>query len=205
MSWLIIMTFHIALRCYREKGFYYVSKCTSALRQLVYGTASDSWDEYLRMSERMSQECLYEFSKGIVNMYSKLYLRKLTKKDIEKFYAFHEETHRFPRMLGSIDCMHWRWRTCPTAWRGQHMRGDIGSNNNLNVVARSHSFDDIIRGMGPDCPFLLNGVSYKHRYYLADGIYPSYMAIVKTIPEPHDEKRKKFANYQEAARKDVER
>ncbi|XP_021993609.1 uncharacterized protein LOC110890320 [Helianthus annuus] len=79
------------------------------------------------------------------------------------------------------------------------------SNNDYNVLSRSHIFDDIIRSTGPHSSFKLNEVSYKHGYYLGEVIYPSYMAIVKTIPEPGDEKTKKFAKCQESARKDVER
>src|ERR1044071_595960 len=66
-------------------------------------------------------------------------------------------------------------------------------------------FDPIIRGTSPDDSFVLNGVEYKHGYYLADGIYPSYTSLVKTIQIPTDDKRKKFAKCQESARKDVER
>ena len=48
-------------------------------------------------------------------------------------------------------------------------------------------------------------MEYGHGYYLADGIYPTYSTIVKTVPHPSDEKRKKFAKFQEGARKDIER
>ncbi|XP_073353925.1 uncharacterized protein [Aegilops tauschii subsp. strangulata] len=34
-------------------GFSGYQKCTAALQMLVYGTAADSWDEYLRMFESM--------------------------------------------------------------------------------------------------------------------------------------------------------
>jgi len=42
-------------------------------------------------------------------------------------------------------------------------------------------------------------------YYLADGIYPKWAKFVKTITNPHGNKRKYFAEAQEAVRKDVER
>ncbi|XP_015697120.1 uncharacterized protein LOC107305094 [Oryza brachyantha] len=41
-------------------------------------------------------------------------------------------------------------------------------------------------------------------YYLADGIYPSWATIVKSIQMPQGNKRKYFAKAQEADRKDVE-
>ncbi|CAJ2637096.1 unnamed protein product [Trifolium pratense] len=40
-------------------------------------------------------------------------------------------------------------------------------------------------------------------YYLADDIYPQWATLVKTIPMPQGDKRKLFAQHQEAARKDV--
>jgi hypothetical protein len=42
-------------------------------------------------------------------------------------------------------------------------------------------------------------------YYLADGIYPSWATLVKTISRPMGNKNKYFAKAQEASRKDVER
>ncbi|KAJ0829748.1 putative harbinger transposase-derived protein [Helianthus annuus] len=105
-------------------------------------------------------------------------------------------------MLGSIDCMHWAWHNCPTAWRGQYTRGSL---NDLNVLYQSAIFSDVVNGTGPDTRFTVSGVKYRRGYYLADGIYPSWSTIVKTIPYPEDEKRKKFTKRQEAARKDIER
>jgi hypothetical protein len=42
-------------------------------------------------------------------------------------------------------------------------------------------------------------------YYLADGIYPEWATLVKTIRNPKNRAEAKFAKAQEAAQKDIER
>ncbi|KAJ0485260.1 putative harbinger transposase-derived protein [Helianthus annuus] len=213
-----------------QRGFSNLQKCTSAIRQLAYGYAPDALDEYIRMSERTAHRCLYKFCQWVVKLYSKRYLRKPNANDVQKLYQAHEQRHGFPGMLGSIDCMHWQWQNCPVAWQGQYTRGDQGhptiileavasqdlwiwhaffglpgSLNDLNIIYQSQIFDDVVAGTGPDTSFTVSGVEYRRGYYLADGIYPTYSTIVKTIPHPTDDKRKKFAKFQEGARKDIER
>jgi hypothetical protein len=90
-------------------------------------------------------------------------------------------------------------------WIWHAFFGVPGSNNDLNVLNQSLVFENLRKGTGPDSKFTVSGVEYKHGYYLADLIYPTYSTLVKSIKHPHDEKRKKFAKYQEAARKDIER
>ena len=51
----------------------------------------------------------------------------------------------------------------------------------------------------------MNGEHYKHGYYLADGIYPSWVVFVKAYPYPVTDKKIRFKAAQESARNDVER
>jgi hypothetical protein len=45
-------------------------------------------------------------------------MRSPTEHDIS--HLLHINVSRgFLGMLGSLDCMHWEWRKCPMAWRGQ--------------------------------------------------------------------------------------
>nr|XP_043625751.1 uncharacterized protein LOC122597186 [Erigeron canadensis] len=111
----------------REKlGFMPIHKTISALRQLAYGCSVDLFDEHLEMSARTSRESLIYFCKCINEMYGPTYLRRPTSMDLERIYDVHEQLHGFLGMIGSIDCMHWPWEMCPTAWRGSHTRGDVG-------------------------------------------------------------------------------
>ncbi|KAL7598809.1 hypothetical protein Lser_V15G22487 [Lactuca serriola] len=100
------------------KGFSPIQKRTTAIRQLAYDMSADRWNEYFRMSERIVREYVYKFCKTIYLVYGQRYLRKPTMNDIHQLYTVYEGKHGFPRMLGSINYMHWTWSLCPNAWCG---------------------------------------------------------------------------------------
>uniref|UniRef100_A0A2N9F603 DDE Tnp4 domain-containing protein n=1 Tax=Fagus sylvatica TaxID=28930 RepID=A0A2N9F603_FAGSY len=98
----------------------------------------------------------------------------------------------FQGMLGSIDYMHWKWKNCPTAWKGQytgHSReptlileavasydrwiwhaffGLPGSHNDINVLEHSSIFTELTQGRAPPVNYSINGHDYTMGYYLAD-------------------------------------
>ncbi|KAI3786413.1 hypothetical protein L1987_40066 [Smallanthus sonchifolius] len=73
----------------RKLGFTALQKCTCAVRQLANGTTSDSWDEYLKMSEKTARDTLHMFCEGVINLYGKRYLRRPTFSDIQQIYEFY--------------------------------------------------------------------------------------------------------------------
>ena len=49
------------------------------------------------------------------------------------------------------------------------------------------------------------GEEFTGAYFLADGIYPDFPYLVKSVAEPVTQQEKLFATVQEGCRKDVER
>ncbi|CAL1380650.1 unnamed protein product [Linum trigynum] len=86
-------------------------KLTSALRMLAYGSPADQLDDYMRMGQNTVLEFFRNFCRAIFGMYSSTYLCAPTPADLWI-------QRGFPGMIGSIDCMHWEWRNCPTSWTG---------------------------------------------------------------------------------------
>ncbi|KAF5464601.1 hypothetical protein F2P56_014670 [Juglans regia] len=157
-------------------GLSSLQKITAAIRMLAYGVTTDLMDEYVRIGESTARLSMKKFVKAIVSIFGGEYLRSPTNSDIARLLEV-GQNRGFPEMLGSIDCMHWKWKNCPSAWKGH----------------------------APPCNYTINGHEYTMGYYLADGIYHSWATLVKTIPAPHGKKKKHFAACQESARKDVER
>ncbi|XP_074356503.1 uncharacterized protein LOC141696232 [Apium graveolens] len=168
------------------RGLSSLQKVTAALRMLSYGTAGDAVDDYVRIGESTTIESLKRFVKAIVEVYGDEYLRRTNDEDVSRLLRENEQ-RGFPEMLGSIDCMHWKWKNCQTGWQD-----------------RSHLFEDLAESHGPKVRYTVNGYEYNMGYYLADGIYPSRTTFVKTISKPQGKKRKYFAYAQESVRKDVE-
>lgn len=210
-------------------GLTSLQKVTAAIRMLAYGMAADQCDEYLKIAESTAMKSMKKFCTAVVEIFGSEYLRTPTEEDIQHILA-ENAARGFPGMLGSLDCMHWKWKNCPTAWHGSHVNGKIGAptlileavatrnlwiwhcffgmagtNNDLNVLDNSHLFDRIVSGEAPACNFVVNGHAYTMGYYLSDGIYPKWATLIQTISHPINEKHKVFAEAQEAVRKDVER
>ncbi|XP_023744180.1 uncharacterized protein LOC111892359 [Lactuca sativa] len=140
------------------------------------GESPDTIDDYMRMYERTAGESLYTLSRGVVETFGDVYLRKPSLHDFQELYAAHKECHGFPRMIGNIDCTHWKRKNCPIAWKGQYTSGHHGS---CSLVLEA-----------PDAPFTVNVNEYKYEYYLTDGIYPQYSTFVKAFRHPVEEKDK---------------
>jgi hypothetical protein len=212
-----------------RQGLTALQKCTAAIRQLANGSAADHLDESLKIGETTSMEAMKYFVEGVIAVFGERYLRHPTKEDAERLLKIGER-RGFPGMFGSIDCMHWQWERCPTAWKGQFTRGDqkvptiileavashdlwiwhaffgvAGSNNDINVLQQSHLFMEELKGQAPRVQYMVNGNQYNTGYYLADGIYPEWAVFVKSISMPISDKDKLYAQEQEGKRKDIER
>ncbi|GJW81110.1 WAT1-related protein isoform X1 [Tanacetum coccineum] len=150
-------------------------KCTSAIRQLAYVDVPDSLDEYLQIGEKTSRDCWMHFCNGVIELYGEEHLRRPTQTDVEKLYAFHENKHGFPSMIGSIDCTKWPWAQRPQAYEHIVLNSVgviMGSNNDVNVLRQSPVLNDLKVEKAPKILFVANDVTYKWGYYLTDGIYP---------------------------------
>ena len=106
-----------------RQGLTPLQKCTAAIRQLANGSVADHLDDSLKIGETTSMEATKYFVEGVIAVFGERYLRRPTMEDAERLLKIGERPD-FSGMFGSIDCMHWQWEICPTAWKGQFTRGD---------------------------------------------------------------------------------
>ena len=147
-----------------RRGLSPLTKCTAAMQMLAHTVVADCVDEYLKIGASTALQCLKKFTSCVVEVFGEQYLRKPNQADVDRLLQL-AEARDFPEMLGSIDCMHWEWKNCPTAWRASFQKqvykvptiilevvasydlwiwhaffGLPGSLNDINVIDRSPVF-----------------------------------------------------------------
>ncbi|CAL8162530.1 unnamed protein product [Prunus armeniaca] len=100
--------------CAGNLGLLPEQKFTAVIRMLAYGSSADQVDEIVRMGKSTILESLVRFCDAVETLYTRDYLCRPTPRDLQRLLQ-KAESRGFPRMIGSIDCMHWQWKNCPTA------------------------------------------------------------------------------------------
>ncbi|KAG7371563.1 plant transposon protein [Nitzschia inconspicua] len=205
------------------------------LKCLAYGVPSHTFCDYFQMSKTQARECCKKFNLLIPALYSKEYLRLPTKKDLVAINKLHSAVHKIDGMFGSLDCMHTTWKNCPVAWQGSfrgksqqkstivleaiadhhlffwHLSyGWAGTLNDINILNQSPFLRSLTDGVFNELesdvvPYSIGDEIFDKMFVLVDGIYPRYSRFVKTLKQPVSQSEQRFAKWQEAARKDIER
>jgi hypothetical protein len=208
-------------------GLSSLQKCTTALRMLAYGVATDATDKYCRTGESIAVEAMKRFIVAIKECFVETFLRLPSQEDLQKQIEINT-ARGFPGMFGSIDCMYWVWKNCPVAWQRQLQDTDgtcsvilediadqslwiwhaffgwPGGNNDINVLDRSRMLSDLLQVLDNGMTFKVNGHKYSRYYLLADGNYPQWSCFLQPIHASQGEKQKHYTKMQSGARQDVE-
>ncbi|XP_073063962.1 uncharacterized protein [Primulina eburnea] len=158
-------------------------KITAAMRILAYGMAADSTDEYIKIGESTAIESLKRFCRAVV----------------EVFGWAGQYAGRSGKPIIILEAV-----ADYELWICHAYFGLPGSNNDINVLSKSHLFVNLANGVAPPANYVIQGKEYTMGYYLTDGIYPKWATLVQTIHNPQCPKKKYFAARQESCRKDVE-
>ncbi|XP_073153387.1 uncharacterized protein [Henckelia pumila] len=154
---------------------------------LAYSLPADATDEYIKIGESTAIKCMQQFYRAIAEVFAEQYLRSPTSDDVAILLYICEQ-RSFPGMLGSLDCMHWKWKNCPTAWEGQYAGcsgsptiileavanydlwiwhayfGMPGTNNVINVLKTAGLFSKLAQCIAHTAYYKIGGKEYDMGY-----------------------------------------
>ena len=86
-------------------GLTSLQKITAVFQMLEYRIVADAIDEYIKIRESIAIQSLKKNCRAIVEVFSEQYLRSPNTNDIARLLHIGKR-RGFPKMLGSLDCMH---------------------------------------------------------------------------------------------------
>ncbi|XP_068318803.1 putative pentatricopeptide repeat-containing protein At1g10330 [Pyrus communis] len=115
-------------------------KVTVALRMMAYGSPADLMDKTHGMSKSTCLDTIQQLCDTIDE-----YLGGPNQEDLNRLLCKAEDCG-FPGMIGSLDCMHWDWKNCPTGWQEGFSGRDVVSwTSVINGFGRNGCFSKGIR------------------------------------------------------------
>jgi hypothetical protein len=79
---------------------------------LAYGSIADALDDSYAMAESTVLECVKEFARTVIAVFKEEYLRPPKEAELKRILE-ENKARGFSGMIGSIDCTHWEWGSCP--------------------------------------------------------------------------------------------
>ncbi|KAM1182985.1 hypothetical protein ACFX2J_001350 [Malus domestica] len=83
---------------------------------MAYGSLADSMDETHGLFESTCLDTFAEFCDTIVQLYKDEHFREPNQENLDQLIRKAEDCGCLG-MIGSLDCMHWDWKNCPTEWQ----------------------------------------------------------------------------------------
>ena len=99
------------------KGALLEAKILLPLKTMAFGTAAHAFCDYFQMSKPLAVQCCDEYASIMKDLYSPEYLRVPDENNLIRIFRLHCAVHGVNGMMGSLDCMHTRWKNCPKAWQ----------------------------------------------------------------------------------------
>ncbi len=128
-------------------GLNSIKKCTSVLHMLTYGQVANAGDEYCKIRENTSHECLKCLLKTIKGVFELEFLKQLTQGDFDK--QMKVNAYRgWLGMFASLDYVHYHWKNCHVAWQCFFIDKDGNKSIILEVIANQrlwiwHAYFDL--------------------------------------------------------------
>jgi Plant transposon protein len=210
-------------------------KVLGILKCIAFGCSGTAFRDYHQMATNTFTEGLKAFFRALKadKALNGEYMRYPSRRDVKRVTGLHDDVHGVPGMLGSLDCLHVYWKNCPVAWQGQFKNGrykyssvvveamvdhnlwfwhasigHAGTNSDTNIWDVSPLQNALLSehwAKHCDFEFMIDGQAFDKVWILVDGIYPPIARFVKTLSFLIGPIKKLFTQWQESARKDVER
>lgn len=91
-----------------------LKKLAAAVCMLASGCPADSIDDWIGVAESICIQSLKKFVKAIIQIFGEKNLQAPNEEDIARLLEM-GAWKGFPGLIGSINCMHWKWKNFPIA------------------------------------------------------------------------------------------